>query len=129
MKKRLHVIALALIVCGLLTPVALADVKTKDVTFEVDVKVGDTLVKKGDYRVKFDDSTNELTILDGKKVIAKTQARLEEQKSTSRYPTKYKTVSDGAGNVMLSSVNMGGKFAIIGLDKTAGAPTSTGQKP
>jgi hypothetical protein len=129
MKKRLQTIALALIVCGLLSPVALADVKTKDVTFEVDVKVGETLVKKGDYKVKFDDSTNELTILDGKKVIAKAQASLEEQKSTSRYTAKYRTISDGAGNVMLSGVNMGGKFAIIGLDKTAGTPASTGQKP
>ncbi len=129
MKKRLYTIALTLIVCGLLSPVALAEVKTKDVTFAVDVKVGDTLVKKGDYKVKFDDSTNELTILAGKKVIAKAQASLEEQKSTSKYSTKYKTVSDGSGNVMLSSVNMGGKFAIIGLDKTAGTPASTGQKP
>lgn len=129
MKKRIYTIALALIVCGLLSPVALAEVKNKDVTFEVDVKVGDTLVKKGDYTVRFDDSNNELTILDGKKVIAKTTARLEEQKSTSRYPTKYRTLSDEAGNVMLLSVNMGGKFAIIGLDKTAGTPATTGQKP
>jgi hypothetical protein len=129
MMKKIQTIALALIVCGLLSPVALANVKTKDVTFVVDVKVGNTLIKKGDYKVTYDESTSELTILDGKKVIAKTTARLEEEMNKSRFPTKYRTVNDGQGNTLLSGVNLGGKFAIIGLDKTAGTPASTGQKP
>jgi hypothetical protein len=108
---------------------ALAGVKTKQVTFDKDIKVGDTLVKKGSYKVQFDDQSNELTIFDGKKIIAKTTARLEEQKSTSRYGTKYKTTNDGEGNVSLLSIHMDGKFAVIGINNTAGTPASSGQKP
>lgn len=131
MKNKLQTIALALIVCALLTPAALANVKTRNVTFSTDVKVGDTLVKKGDYKVKFDDQTSELTIMDGKKkVVAKATARSEDQLSEARNKEiKYRTSSDGAGNVMLLSINMGGKFAVIGVDKTAGTPASADQKP
>jgi hypothetical protein len=127
--KRLQTLALSLVVCALLTPAAFAGVKTKYISFDKDVKVGDTLVKKGNYKVRFDEESNELTILDGKKVVAKTTARLEAQKSTSRYDAKYKTISDAEGNVTLLSIHLDGKSAIIGADKTAGTPASTVQKP
>jgi len=127
--KRLQTIALAFVVCALLTPAALAGVKTKNVTFNKDVKVGDTLVKKGNYTVKFDEESSELTILDGKKIVAKTTARLEEPKTESRYESKYRTMSDTEGNVTLLSISMDGKSAIIGAPATAGAPSSNGQKP
>ena len=129
MKKRLQTIGLALVVCALLSPIALAGVMTKEVSFNKDVKVGDTVVKKGSYKVKFDDQTGELTILDGKKIIAKTTARLEEQKNASGYTLKYRTVSDDAGNVTLLSIAMGRKSAIIGVNNTAGTPAPTAQKP
>jgi hypothetical protein len=130
MKKRLQTLALALIVCALLSPAALANVKTTRVTFGTDVKVGETLVKKGDYKVRFDDQTSELTILDGKKVVVKTTARAEEQPGLSiNKEIKYRTTNDGAGTVMLLSVNMGEKFAVIGVDNTAGTPAATDRKP
>lgn len=129
MRKRFLTLALTFVVCALLSPVAFANVKTRSVTFRTDVKVGDTVVKKGTYKVKFDDQSNELTILDGKKVIAKTTARLEDEKSTGNYETKYTTDKDDAGNFMLSSVNMGGKHAVTSSSQTAGSPASTGQKP
>lgn len=127
--KRLQTFALAVVVCALLTPAALAGVKTKYVTFDKDMKVGDTLVKKGNYKVKFDEQSNELTILDGKKIVAKTTARLEEPQTKSRYDAKYKTMSDAEGNITLLSIHLDGKSAIIGVDRTAGTPASTGQKP
>ena len=120
--------ALALVVCALLSPVALASVKTQTVTFITDVKIGETLIKKGTYKAKFDDKSNELTILAGNKVIAKTTATLVEQKKGSAtYMTVYTTDRDSEGNVQLTSVNMGGKFATLNADKAAGAATTTAQ--
>ena len=126
MKKRFLNVALALFVCALLSPVALASVKTQSVTFITDVKIGETLVKKGTYKAKFDDQSNELTILDGKKVVAKISATLVEQKQGNpKYLTVYTTDRDSAGNTLLTSVNMGGKFATINSDKAGGSSTST----
>jgi acyl dehydratase len=128
MKKRFVNIALALVVCALLSPVAFASVKTQTVTFVTDVKIGETLIKKGTYKAKFDDQSNELTILDGKKVVAKTTATLVELKKRNNTSlTVYTTDRDSAGNAQLTSVNMGGKFATINADKAAGAATSTAQ--
>ena len=125
MKKRFLNVALALFVCALLSPLALASVKTQEVTFLTDVKIGETLVKKGTYKAKFDDKSNELTILDGKKVVAKISATLVEQKkNNSKYETVYTTDRDSAGNTFVTSVNMGGKFATINGDKGAGSATN-----
>jgi acyl dehydratase len=128
MKKRFVNIALALVVSALLSPVAFASVKTQTVTFVTDVKIGETLIKKGTYKAKFDDQSNELTILDGKKVVAKTTATLVElKKHNNTSLTVYTTDRDSAGNAQLTSVNMGGKFATINADKAAGAATSAAQ--
>lgn len=128
--KRLEKIALTLVLCALLAPAALAATKTWEITFDKDTKVGETLVKKGNYKVKFDEANNELTILDGKKVIAKSAARFEKgTKTSAMYGKQLKTVKDADGNATLISIQIDGKAAIIGADKTAGTPASTGQKP
>ena len=128
--KRFQTIALTLVVCALLTPAALAGVKTKQVTFDKDIKVGDTLVKKGSYKVTFDEESKELTILKGKKVVVKTTARLEEPHIKTVSNPKFTTLRDAEGNSTLVSVYIGGKAVTIGAgDTTAGTPASTGQKP
>jgi len=128
MKKRFLNITLVLVVCALLSPVAFASIKTQTVTFVTDVKIGETLIKKGTYKAKFDDQTNELTILDGKKVIAKTTATLVEQKQgNAKYTTVYTTDRDSAGNAQLTSVNVGGKFATLNAGASAGTGTSAAQ--
>lgn len=128
--KRIQTIALTLVVCALLTPAALAGVKTKHVTFDKDIRVGDTLVKKGTYKVTFDEESKELTILNGKKVVAKTTARLEEARDRTTSKLIFKALRDAEGNSTLVSVYMGGKAVTIGAgDTTAGTPASTGQKP
>lgn len=129
MKTSLHRIASALLVCALVNAVALASVKSKNVTFARDVKVGGTLVKKGNYKVTFDDQTNELTISKNQKIIAKTTARLEERKSQSRYsPSYYVIEHEKESDATLLSVNIGGKYAVISRDKaTDPAGTATAQ--
>ena len=68
----------AVLMVGALTGVvALAKVKREKVTFDSDIKVNGTLVKKGTYEVKFDDETNQLSIIKNGKVVVETMTRLE----------------------------------------------------
>jgi hypothetical protein len=120
MKKSLHRIALTLVLCTLLGSVALADGKSRHVTFSQDIKVGDTLVKKGTYVVTFDEKTNELTIRSNKKIVAKTTGRMQDRKPS--YPVTFTTDKDKDSNLMLSGVQMGGRLIVVG-GETAAAPS------
>lgn len=86
MKKFATRMVIALVVCALSGSLALAKAKIKSstVTFGVDFTVGDMLVKKGTYKLSFNEETNELTVLaKDKTVVAKTIARLENRKSAT----------------------------------------------
>ncbi|MGQ9898572.1 MAG: hypothetical protein ACUVR8_13595 [Acidobacteriota bacterium] len=56
----------------LLGTFALAGEITKTLTLSRDMSVNGTVVKKGTYKVKINKETGEMTILNGKEVIAKT---------------------------------------------------------
>ncbi|HEY0083610.1 MAG TPA: hypothetical protein VGB61_12525 [Pyrinomonadaceae bacterium] len=120
MKKSLHRIAMSLVLCTLLGSAALAGGKSKNVTFNQDIKVGDTLVKKGTYVVTFDEKTNELTIRSDNKIVAKTTGRIEEYKSVNA--VAYMTAKDKESNLMLSGVKMGGSLVVVG-GETAAVPS------
>src|ERR1041385_6792015 len=77
-------------------------VEKKMITFTENVMVNGTLVKPGDYEVKFDDSTNELSILKNGKVIAKTPAHTEAR-------------SEKAKNTALRTMDKGGNPELIGV--------------
>jgi hypothetical protein len=68
-----------LMVGALMSVAAFAKVRKHTVTFDTDIKVNDTLVKKGTYQVKFDDETGQLSILQNGKVVAQAMARLEDR--------------------------------------------------
>lgn len=131
MKKNLHCIALVFVICTLLNAAALAGGKSKRVIFDTDVMVGNTLVKKGSYKVTFDEQTGTLTIINGRDVIAKTSARLEEFKNKSEQATVYRTWKNEKADAVLSRVNLGSQYAVIGGDNnaaTSSAPAATGQQ-
>ena len=70
----------AVVMVGALTGVvALAKVHKQKTTFESDIKVNGTLVKKGTYDVKFDDETGQLTIAKNGKTVAQATAKLEQR--------------------------------------------------
>jgi hypothetical protein len=54
-------------------------IKSASVTFPADVMLNGTSVKAGNYKVRFNEQTGELTILKGNKVVAKTMAHLEDR--------------------------------------------------
>ena len=74
-------ITVAFICIALLSTVAPAKVKNHVIAFGQDFMVGGTLIKAGTYRLRFDDTTNELSILDRKTkaVIARATVRAEKR--------------------------------------------------
>ena len=79
MKSIVNRMVVVLIVGALMSVAAFAKVRKHTVTFDTDIKVNDTLVKKGTYQVKFDDETGQLSILQNGKVVAQAMARLEDR--------------------------------------------------
>src|SRR5437588_12371733 len=117
MRTHIQRIALALVVCALLGATALADTKSKNVTFQVDVTVGDTLVKKGSYKVTLDDQAQELKVLKDGKVVAQTTARPGEVKSLGKYRAVDSTLDAAVGATLMSRVDMLGKCPVVGRER------------
>ena len=77
MKSIVNRMVAVLMVGALTGVVALAKVHKHKVTFENDIKVNGTLVKKGTYDIKFDDQSGQLSVIKNGKVVAEAMARLE----------------------------------------------------
>jgi hypothetical protein len=80
---------------------AFADTRKAHVNLATDVKVNDTVVKKGQYDVVFDDQSAELSIFKGTKLIAKTSARPEKRDQKAR-GTQVSTILDGMDQKLVS---------------------------
>jgi len=102
MKSIVTRIVIVLVVGALTSVVALAKVQKHKVTFENDTKVNGTLVKKGTYDLKFDDQTNQLTILKNGKTIAQAMTRFEQRDKK-------------AGDFQLRSSGSGDESQLIGI--------------
>ena len=110
MKRFMKMSLVALAIAALASISAIAGdkgkVEKKMVTFTEDIMVNGTLVKEGEYEIKFDDSTGELSVIKNGKVKAKTtahyQARTDKAKSTA-----LRTIEAG-GNVELKGITFGG---------------------
>src|SRR5689334_18264311 len=77
MKSIVSRMLVVLLVGALTSVVALAKVQKHRVTFDNDMKVNGTLVKKGTYDIKFDDQSGQLSIVKNGKVVAQAMARVE----------------------------------------------------
>jgi hypothetical protein len=77
MKSIVNRMVAVLMVGALTGVVALAKVHKQQVTFENDIKVNGTLVKKGTYNIKFDDQSGQLSVIKNGKVVAEAMTRLE----------------------------------------------------
>ena len=76
----------------------------KEVTFSQPVMVNGTLVKEGTYEAVFDDQTNELSIVKGRKVVARAPAQLgkREERDHAAYVTRQQ--GDSTNAVLVSVV-------------------------
>lgn len=115
----------ALMICALASIAAFAatkdKVKTESVTFPSDIMVNGTLVKAGEYQLRFNEETGELAIVKNGKVKAKTtahfQARSDKAKNTS-----VRTLDKGT-TAELVSVTFGGSNQDVVLGASGGAVT------
>ena len=114
---------LVVLMVGALTSVAaLAKTQKHKVTFEEDIKLNGTVVKRGTYDVKFDDETNQLTILKNGKVVAQAMARLE---SRDKKANDFQLRSTNKDNEQkLTGVTFGGSDKDVVI--TEGGATTTG---
>ena len=114
---------LVVLMVGALTSVAaLAKTHKHKVTFEEDIKVNGTVVKRGTYDVKFDDETNQLSILKNGKVVAQAMARLE---SRDKKANDFQLRSTNKDNEQkLTGVTFGGSDKDVVI--TEGGATTTG---
>ena len=71
------------------------------ITLSDDTNVNGTIVKKGKYKVEFDDQSSELSILKGGKLIAKAAARLEKRERKAR-TTEVATILEGMDQKLVS---------------------------
>jgi len=84
MKSVANRIVVALVITAMTGVLAFANNKKETITFPTDMQVGGTLVKKGTYKVKFDDQTHELLIVDGKKILARAPTTVEKRSKKAR---------------------------------------------
>lgn len=107
MKSIVSRFVVVLVVGALSSVVALAKVHKERVDFISDIKINDTLVKKGSYEVRFDDKTGQLSILKNGKVVAQAIGRLEAR---AKKASDFQLRSTGSGDAtQLLGVTFGGQ--------------------
>lgn len=106
MKSILNRIAVVLVVGALSSVVALAKVHKHKVTFSSDIKINNTLVKKGTYDLKFDDETGQFSVVKNGKVVAQSMAKLEQREKKAN---DFRLRSSGSGDdTQLLGIQFGG---------------------
>ena len=104
----------AILMVGALTGVvAFAKVHKQKVTFESDMKVNGTLVKKGTYDVKFDDENGQLTIEKNGKTVAQATAKLEAREKKANDFQLRSTSDNGETNLIGVTFNGSDKNVVI----------------
>lgn len=110
MKNFVNRMVVLLVIATITSVAAMANTSKKQVTFAEAVTVNGVLVKKGTYEVRFDDQTNQLTIVKGGKVIAQAEAQLEKMERTGQaaYVTRSET-DDPSKPPMLLTIALKGR--------------------
>ena len=121
MKSIVSRFLVVMMVGALTSVVAFAKVHKQKMTFNSDVKLNDTVIKKGTYDVKFDDESGQLSIVKNGKVVAQAMAKLEARvKKASDFQIRSAGIGDGA---QLLGVTFGGSDQDVVISKN-GASTS-----
>jgi hypothetical protein len=86
----------SVVMVGALTSVvAFAKVQKEKVTFDSDIKVNGTVVKKGAYELRFDDESGQLSITKNGKVVAQAMAKAEQrEKKANDFQLRSTTTGD-----------------------------------
>ena len=102
MKSIVNRIVVVVMIGALASVAAFAKTQKQRVTFDNDIKVNGTLVKKGTYEIKFDEETGQLSINKNGKTVAQTMAKLEAR-------------AKKANGFQLRSVGEGDQTELVGV--------------
>lgn len=122
MKSIVNRIVVVIMVGALISVAAFAKTQKQRVTFDKDIKVNGTVVKKGSYDIKFDDATGQLSIIKDGKTVAQTMTRLEAR---TKKANGFQLRSVGTGEeTQLTGVTFGGSDKDVVI--TSAGATTTG---
>jgi len=124
MKSIVSKVMAVLMVGALTSVVAFAKVHKQKVTFENDIKVNGTLVKKGTYDLKFDDQSGQMSIVKNGKTVAEATAKLEQREKKAN---DFQLRSTGKGDeLQLTGFTFGGsdKDVVITNSGSSGSGTN-----
>jgi hypothetical protein len=122
MKSIVSKLVTVVMVGALTSVIAFAKVHKEKVTFDSDIKVNGTVVKKGTYDVKFDDESGQLSITKNGKVVAQAMAKLEQrEKKANDFQLRSATTGDETN---LIGVTFGGSDKNVVI--TGSGSTTTG---
>lgn len=124
MKSIVNRMVAVLMVGALTSVVAFAKIHKHTVTFDSDIKVNDTLVKKGTYQVKFDDESGQLSIIQNGKTIAQSMTRIESRAKKAN-DFVLRSVTNGDEKQMIG-VTFGGSDKDILLSNGGASGTGSG---
>ena len=123
MKSMVSKIMAVLMVGALTGVVAFAKVHKQRVTFENDIKVNGTLVKKGNYDLKFDDETGQLTIAKNGKTVVQAMAKVESREKKANDFQLRSTVN--GDETQLTGVTFGGSDKDIVITNSGASTTGS----
>ena len=106
-----------LLLLGLTGIVAYAKHK-ESITFATDVKVNGTLIKKGTYDVSFDEQANELSIMKGNTVLAKTSVKAEKRDNKAK-TSEVRTKGEGSDIELISLTFSGSDQTLVATQSSA----------
>ena len=121
MKSLVNRVVAVVLLVTLASVVSFAKEKKQSVTLPSNVKINGTEVKQGDYDLVFDAQTGELSIMKGKKIVAKTTARLEKRDAKAK-STEVRSTAVG-DSAELTSITFRGQDESIVLTGNSGSTT------
>ena len=122
MKSIVSKIGAVVMVGALTSVVAFAKVHKEKVTFDSDIKVNGTVVKKGSYDLKFDDESGQLSITKNGKVVAQAMAKAEQREKKASDFQLRSTSDNGETNLIGVTFNGSDKNVVI----TSSGSSTTG---
>lgn len=129
MRKNNIMLLLALLLCAIVAGTSLASEKNlrKTMTLTEDVMVGETVIKKGTYKVRFDAKTSEVSILDeDNDPVVQVKASVQTSENKARYNSV--SFTQKAEGKLLSSLTFAGDKRRIVFGDAATMNTDSGSQ-
>jgi hypothetical protein len=126
MRKMVNLLVIVAVVCLFLSLTVFGKDKSEYIKLPQDVMINGTLVKKGEYKLKFDEKSGELLLMKGSKVVARTPATLEKREEKAGR-TEFNTITNGSQSELRGITFRGDSEKIVISGNTASSQPATAQ--